>query len=316
MSGRGTKRATTESKPPPSKKAKKSSAPPKKAAPAPAVPAAVPAAAPPTALSAKSKKAAPAPRAAPAPPAPAPKRRLDIGKSINRWRSKDGKKKAKPVIYLRAPRALDACVEVRLSDARERFSSLLPRPADYCGAAGARLARWRVRAQPDGTLLPPRGAPAGAPAVSSLFWESVGGDVPGEAAGAGGAPWFAVRGREGGDWLLRALALQGLSVREATEMAQFWGPKMGRHEWVEARFLPQRELEAAAPLSVAPRPDATLRVFLLLRRGGGGGSGGGGGGGALAGRLPPAPPAATAFAAARANADAFTVVEWGGCFVE
>ena len=226
--------------------------------------------------------------------------------TLKRW--PQGAKK--PVIYLYPSRATDCEVTIALRAPDDaRLTCVLPWPADFCGTVGPRLARWRVRAQPDGTLLPPRGAPAGTPAVSSLFWESSAGIASGAGAADGG--WLAMRGSEGGDWLLRELPRQGLTVREATEMAQYWAPEMGRYEWVEARFLAQRELEAACPLTISPRPDVTTRVFLLFRPCACAGTGAGGGSPVAVA----APPAAAALAAARAREGKFFVVEWGGAEV-
>ena len=213
----------------------------------------------------------------------------------------------KPVIYLYSPaREVEASVEVALRARGARFTVLLPRTGDFGGegALGGALARWRVRVMPDGSLLP-RGEAPSAPAVASLFWEGAGALSAG--ACASGGPWQRLRGTDAGDWLLRCLPRLGLSVREATEMAQYWGPRMAAHACVEARFLSQDALDAEAPLTILPAPDATLRVYLLFRAGG-----------AVGGEPPALPspppmaPAAAAFAAKRMQAGSFVAVEWGG----
>ena len=69
-------------------------------------------------------------------------------------------------------------------------------------------------------------------------------------------------GAAAGGWLLRALPRLGLSVREATDMAQFWAPRMAGHAAILLHFMPQAAWDAVAALEVSPPPDAVLRVFM------------------------------------------------------
>jgi hypothetical protein len=45
----------------------------------------------------------------------------------------------------------------------------------------------------------------------------------------------------------------------------YWLPQLKAHEFIALRFLPQTEYEAAAPLSISPSPDTTIRVMMLFK---------------------------------------------------
>ena len=256
----------------------------------------------------------------------------------------------KPVIYLYPPHALDVRVGIAVTGGAA-LTYLLPDPAQWSGegGVGAPRASWAVRALPDGTLTARSGGGAAQgggdggggeapPPVASLFWESTqpacmprsGEELPRGAT-------VRLPARRAGDWLLRALPRLGLSVREATEMAQYWGPRFfpasaaaeaaaaataavglqpPSDSEVLIHFLPQAALELAAPLSVTPAPDATLRVYMVWCHAAPAEGTTAAALGRLGEYLSPAAWEATHHAAGLATRDdragRFTVVEWGG----
>lgn len=48
-------------------------------------------------------------------------------------------------------------------------------------------------------------------------------------------------------------------------MPSYWLPSILKHSHIALRFLPQRDYEQAAKLSVKPAPDVVTRVFMLFR---------------------------------------------------
>lgn len=214
----------------------------------------------------------------------------------------------KPVVYLYPTEPIVATVHVKLLRGAT-FSCLVPSPRLYGGAATPTTAWWRVLAHPDG-LLEQAAAPGDAavlrtpadaaappmPPIASLFWEAEDFTV----ACSRAPPPACLRGADAGDWLLRALARVGLSPREATECAVFWALRCAAHPWVLVTFLPQHELDAVAPLTVTPRPDTTLRVFLVIE----------GAREPRAGATDALPPAVEV-----ARKGVYVCVEWGGCEV-
>jgi hypothetical protein len=50
-----------------------------------------------------------------------------------------------------------------------------------------------------------------------------------------------------------------------TYTLSYWLPQLGPHPFIALRFLPQAEHEAAAPLSISPTPEITIRVLVLFK---------------------------------------------------
>ncbi|CAE7142209.1 unnamed protein product [Rhizoctonia solani] len=56
----------------------------------------------------------------------------------------------------------------------------------------------------------------------------------------------------------------GLHAEARTSFITYWLPDLSKHAFIALRFLPQNEYEKAAPLTIAPAPDVTTRVFMLF----------------------------------------------------
>ncbi|KAF7330055.1 Ubiquitin family protein [Mycena kentingensis (nom. inval.)] len=57
----------------------------------------------------------------------------------------------------------------------------------------------------------------------------------------------------------------GLDTEARTSFITYWLPAMLEHQQILLSFLPQSAYEAAAPLSVDPKPDVVTRVFMIFR---------------------------------------------------
>ena len=149
----------------------------------------------------------------------------------------------KPVIYL-YPEA-EAEVTVRL-DYKGRLTCTYPAP-DPDGA-------WRVTARPDGTLTDKQGRE-----YSYLFWEGASdGNPPDFSRG------FVVKGSDTAAFLREKLAYMGLTPREYNEFIVYWLPRMQDNPWNLIAFQGKNYTDSA-PLTVTPRPDSVLRVFMAYR---------------------------------------------------
>lgn len=113
---------------------------------------------------------------------------------------------------------------------------------------------WRVTAYPDGRLV----NKADGTEHYYLFWE-----------GNMRAVWdfskgFVVKGAETEQFLREKLAYMGLTPREYNDFITFWVPRMQDAPYNLITFVGER-YEAAAPLTVTPKPDSVLRVFMVYK---------------------------------------------------
>ena len=156
---------------------------------------------------------------------------------------KDFDEVCKPVIYL-YPEA-ETEVTVRL-EYKGRLTCTYPAP-DPDGA-------WRVTARPDGTLTDKQGRE-----YSYLFWEGASDEThPDFSRG------FVVRGSDTAAFLREKLAYMGLTPREYNEFIVYWLPRMQDNPWNLIAFQGKNYTDSA-PLTVTPRPDSVLRVFMAYR---------------------------------------------------
>ena len=178
---------------------------------------------------------------------------------------------SKPVIYLYPE--VETEVTVRL-DYQGRLTCTYPAP-DPDGA-------WRVTARPDGTLTDRQGRE-----YSYLFWEGASdGNPPDFSRG------FVVKGSDTAAFLREKLAYMGLTPREYNEFIVYWLPRMQDNPWNLIAFQGKNYTDSA-PLTVTPRPDSVLRVFMAYRP--------------LATPIVVPPQELTPFVR-----KGFTLVEWGG----
>lgn len=54
----------------------------------------------------------------------------------------------------------------------------------------------------------------------------------------------------------------GLNEKESADFMEFWQPKLEIKPYVYVTFLPQAEFDKLAPLTVTPKPDKVIRVFM------------------------------------------------------
>lgn len=172
----------------------------------------------------------------------------------------------KPVIYLYPEQPTTVSVNV---DAAIRISDPLYENG------------WTVRALPNGTLYH-KGK-----MYNSLFWEGFGKDYPRITRGA------VVAQSELEQTLHKNLKELGLNKKESADFLEFWLPRMPKDPFVRLSWLTTREMDALAPLSVTPKPDTVIRIFLDFE--------------GLAERktLPPQH-------LSTIPREGFTVIEWGG----
>ena len=150
---------------------------------------------------------------------------------------------SKPVLYL-YPEA-ETEVTVRLEN-QGRLTCTYPAP-DPDGA-------WRVTARPDGTLTDRQGWE-----YSYLFWEGASDGTPPDFSRG-----FVVRGSDTAAFLREKLAYMGLTPREYNEFIVYWLPRMQDNPWNLIAFQGKNYTDSA-PLTVTPRPESVLRVFMAYR---------------------------------------------------
>lgn len=148
----------------------------------------------------------------------------------------------KPVIYLYPEREMDVTVRLPLSVHITKSEPLYPEGG------------WSVRARPDGSLTMMDGASYG-----SLYWEGTG---VGYAVPKDG---FVVKDGEVEKFFTGTLPRYGLNERETREFMDFWVPKMSGAPYYRVSFLTSAWSQAA-PLSVTPRPQRSIRLFMDWQR--------------------------------------------------
>ncbi len=143
---------------------------------------------------------------------------------------------AKPVVYLYPERTMEVSVKV---------GARVTKSEPYYGAG------WQAIARPNGQLL------VGGQTYDSLFWEGLGyGSYPEITEGV-------IVARPQVEETIRSqLTLIGLKDKEVNDFLTFWLPKMPATNYVRLTWLTNQQMEALAPLSVSPKPDSLIRVFL------------------------------------------------------
>jgi hypothetical protein len=145
------------------------------------------------------------------------------------------------------------------------------------------LSGWKVTAFPDGKLI----NHADNQEYSYLFWEGKA-DEPVDDFSTG----FVVPGSETREFLQEILPQIGLTPREYNEFIVYWYPLMMNNPYNLIHFEGSL-YEKTAPLTVTPKPDSLLRVFMTFR--------------SIPERIEVKPQTFTPF-----KRKGFTVVEWGG----
>jgi hypothetical protein len=146
----------------------------------------------------------------------------------------------KPVIYLYPTVPTDVHVEVG---------------ADITKSEPLYDTGWNVRAQPYGdlTLLNFNNTTV----YPYLYWEGLGhGAYPEITKGV------IVATKNAEKTLRDHLAQLGLQGREVEDFLEFWLPRMPQTPYVRLSWLGTKEMDELAPLTITPKPDNVIRVFL------------------------------------------------------
>jgi hypothetical protein len=176
---------------------------------------------------------------------------------------------AKPVVYLYPTRAENVTVKLG--------AAVTKSDPQYDPAKG-----WTAFAQPNGQLT------VAGKAYSSLFWEGQGaGLYPGITSGTVVKRAYAL------NTIKSQLKQQGLKANEINDFVAYWGGKIPSEPYVRLTWFTTAQMNQLAPISVTPKPDTLIRVFLDMD----------------GYTVPPKLPAQHLSAVPR---NGFTVVEWGG----
>lgn len=146
----------------------------------------------------------------------------------------------KPVIYLYPEEATEVTVRLLLNG---ELTCTYPA---YNGG-------WRVSAAPGGTLTDADGL-----CYNYLYWE---GEIHTRWDMSEG---FCVKGEDTAEFLEKALAMLGLTRREANEFIVYWLPLMERNPYNIISFQTDAYADAAK-LQIHPAPDTLIRVFMTWR---------------------------------------------------
>ncbi len=115
---------------------------------------------------------------------------------------------------------------------------------------------WNVTAYPDGHLI----NHADNQEYSYLFWEG----QPSQPVNWDLSTGFVVKGSETREFLQEKLAQLGLTAKEYNEFIVYWYPKMKDNAYNLIHFAGE-QYTAMAPLTITPKPDSMLRVFMVFK---------------------------------------------------
>ncbi len=144
----------------------------------------------------------------------------------------------KPVIYLYPEKSTNVSVKL------PPFISVTKSEPNYP------VSGWNVTAEPNGNLTMKDGSTYG-----SLFWEGTGVNYARPTEG------FIVKDGSVDTFLTDVLKRYGLNEQESKEFREFWTPLMTGAPYYRVSFLTSA-WSAAAPLSVSPRPQTNIRIFM------------------------------------------------------
>jgi hypothetical protein len=151
----------------------------------------------------------------------------------------------KPVVYLYPEKKTNVTVTV---EPNGDFSAQYPVTQN---------GRWQMVAMPDGTLFDPKTEKK----YSYLFWEAENqGTLSIDESKA-----FCVKGDQTAQFLEDVCVKYGLTDRERTDFVSFWIPAMMRNRFNVIQLFDDSECAAYAKMTVEPKPDAEIRLFMLFR---------------------------------------------------
>lgn len=114
---------------------------------------------------------------------------------------------------------------------------------------------WSVMAYPNGDLVDEKTGRE----LYSLYYECTGTNSF-ELARAG----FVVAKEDTVSFLEEKLEILGLTAHEAEEFIIYWLPRLMQNDYNYIRFASQDEIEEIMPLTIAPKPDTTIRVLMYF----------------------------------------------------
>jgi len=142
----------------------------------------------------------------------------------------------KPVVYLYPTKTTEVTVKVG---------------ADITKSEPAYNNGWTATAKPNGQLI------VIGKTFPYLFWEGQGnGAYPSIDSG------FIIKKEDVASTLKDHLAKLGLNAKESADFMEFWLPKMPTTPFVRLTWFGTEQMNRLAPLSVTPKPDTTIRIFL------------------------------------------------------
>ena len=145
----------------------------------------------------------------------------------------------KPVIYLYPEQTQDISVWVKPNG-----GFTITEPAYNEG--------WKVKSDPESNIYNYNDGQV----YPYLFWEGHAYNYVMENEG------FVVARENVEKFLIDSLTKLGLVEKEYDEFIEFWLPKMQDKNYYFISFLPQEKFEKIAPLTVVPKPDTVIRVFM------------------------------------------------------
>lgn len=152
----------------------------------------------------------------------------------------------KPVIYLYPQEKQD--VKVQLNYQGEII-------ADY-PVYDKQIKGWSVTAYPDGKLINHKDNSE----YSYLFWEG----KPDKKIDWDLSNGFIVKGEDTKEFLQDKLSQIGLTPKEYNEFIVYWFPLMQNNKYNLIHFAGEQYTNTA-PLTINPKPDSTLRVFMVYK---------------------------------------------------
>ncbi|MDD5221189.1 MAG: hypothetical protein PHV47_01125 [Candidatus Pacebacteria bacterium] len=152
----------------------------------------------------------------------------------------------KPVIYLYPNDKQDVLVQL------DYDGKIIADYPDY----NYSIKGWEVTAFPDGHLI----NHADNKEYSYLFWEGIGNKKAEYDLSKG----FIVKGSDTKEFLQRILEKIGLTPKEYNEFIVYWYPRMKDNRYNLVHFT-NEEYTNTAKLSIIPKPDSLLRVFMVFK---------------------------------------------------
>ena len=148
----------------------------------------------------------------------------------------------KPIVYLYPEEETNVSVKLGSPD---KLTVSYPEYADS----------WNVVAKPDGTLKDGTGRE-----FYGLYYEA----KPTTEFSVSDTG-FVVKKEDAAKFLEEKLAVLGLNEREAEEFIVYWLPQMHKSEYNYVRFASATEIDENMSLSISPKPDTTIRVWMVLK---------------------------------------------------